>query len=98
MDAKVLRWARVIQPLIPVKTQLRVDAKYIVGPNGHGYGYEYGNNEGNGNSKERGGFFQRGDGYSDGDWTGDRTIGNGQGVGRGNHNSQYGGDGRVSNY
>ena len=94
MDLKVLRWARVFQPLIPIGKHLSASSLYVGDLYNAGYGWEYGTSHGDSRESATS-TARKGMGYGDGDWCGARHTGDGQGVGRGNGNFQYGGDGRV---
>ena len=87
MDAKILRWARVIQPLIPVQDHLRgIEIASTGISNSYGDGDDYGN--GDGASRAQGLLHEQGMGYGDGFWTGD-------GNGGGKSNVRPSGNGHV---
>ena len=64
VDTKVLRWARVFQPLIPVLDVLRNDGARV-GPINYGDGHAHG--DGDGGDQYRGRLHREGDGIGSGD-------------------------------
>jgi hypothetical protein len=66
VEAKVLRWARVFQPLIPVLDVLRNNGSGRgVGAINYGDGYDHG--DGDGRNQHRGRLHREGDGIGNGD-------------------------------
>lgn len=65
MDTKVLRWARVIQPMILVLDEMRNSVRGPLGHSQYGDGYAHGN--GGGREMHKGRLHKKGGGVGNGD-------------------------------
>ena len=63
MDTKVLRWAHLFQPLIPIREDLRYNISVYGAGWGDGLGYGNGGGSGHGDGHELDSPWPNGDGY-----------------------------------